>query len=78
MTDEQMAAAFNEWMRVYVEEPEKFERDWQAVREFLSDTNDGVEPSYGQECVKTLQRYHDLLFGRGGTTPAKLSKPPVK
>lgn len=43
-----MAAAFNEWMRRFTEEPERFKREFQTVRDFLADKAAGREPSYGE------------------------------
>jgi hypothetical protein len=49
-----LADAFNEWMRRYIEEPERFEREIQTVRQFMSAMADGKEPSYGDECAAYL------------------------
>lgn len=46
-TAEEVAAAFNEWMRRYTETPEAFEREWQMVGEFLQQKAAGQEPDYG-------------------------------
>lgn len=46
--------AFNEWMRRYTVDPEQFEREWQSVVDFLSETSDGKEPSYGEACEAYL------------------------
>ena len=48
--------AFNEWMRQYTEEPEKFQHEVTAVKEFLTAQNEGREPTYGEACVATLER----------------------
>jgi hypothetical protein len=54
-----MAAAFNEWMRRYTEEPEKFRQGWQEVVQFLEEKKQGCEePSYGAECAA----YFDSLL----------------
>ena len=45
------AAVFNEWMRRFTEEPEKFRREWEAVIEFLRQSAAGTEPTYGASCV---------------------------
>jgi hypothetical protein len=47
----QIAAAFNEWMRRYIEEPERFERELLCVRAFENETLHGHAPSYGTECA---------------------------
>ncbi|HEV7285198.1 MAG TPA: hypothetical protein VGN75_10100 [Kaistia sp.] len=67
MTDDQMAAAFNEWMREYTEEPEKFEAEFRTVAEFLA-TPSGEAPSYGATCAAMLNAYHERLEGRGAAT----------
>jgi hypothetical protein len=49
------AAAFNQWMQDYLDNPEKFQREWESIRGFL-DTLPGGEPDYGQSCVAVLER----------------------
>lgn len=49
-----MAAAFNEWMRRYTTHPEEFDREWEAVNEYLSQRNAGEQPSYGASCARYL------------------------
>ena len=56
MTRHQMVAAFNEWMRRYIEEPERFMRDIQNVRDFLAAEGAGAMPSYGEECTTYLEK----------------------
>jgi hypothetical protein len=50
-----MAQAFNEWMRRYIEEPERFAREWQTVEEFKADESAGIEPDYGATCEAYLR-----------------------
>ena len=52
---EKTAAAFNEWMRRFIEEPLRFKREFEDVCEYLSNVSDGQEPSYGAECVAYLE-----------------------
>ena len=52
---EQMAKAFNEWMRLYIEEPERFRAGWVSIKEFLQETETGAEPSYGSVCARYFQ-----------------------
>lgn len=52
-----MVSAFNSWMKEYTEQPEKFEREWETVSEFLKEQSNGEELSYGAHCAKLLQRY---------------------
>lgn len=49
-----MSEAFNEWMRRFTETPEQYEHQFQNVVKFLSDTNQGVTPSYGTSCEAYL------------------------
>ena len=50
-----MATAFNEWMRRYTEEPERFEQEWTTIRRFLKDAEAGEEPAYGVNCAAYLR-----------------------
>lgn len=61
MTQGEMAAAFNEWMRRYIEEPDRFSREWQDVMEFEGDRFDRKEPSYGSDCAAYLLKIHGEL-----------------
>ena len=55
MTDDQKtAAAFNEWMRRYTDEPDTFSQQWQHVVEYLKEVESGTEPTYGQTCAAYL------------------------
>lgn len=52
MTEQNFAKAFNEWMRRYTDEPDRFSREFESVIEFLEDIkNDSDEPRYGVECA---------------------------
>lgn len=62
----EMAAAFNEWMRRYTEEPETFAHEWETVGEFLGDQAAGREPSYGAWCAAFLTK----LMAEGAATVA--------
>ena len=55
ISTKQIAAAFNEWMRRYTEEPERFEREFQSVERFLTEVASGQEPSYGETCAAYLK-----------------------
>lgn len=50
-----VARLHNEWMRRYIEEPETFQREFEAVLSFITDESNGVEPSHGEECVAYLK-----------------------
>ena len=52
MDEARMAKAFNEWMRRYTEEPEKFTREFQMVMNFLSQEAAGETPTYGTSAAK--------------------------
>ena len=49
-----MAQAFNEWMRRYTDEPERFAADFRTCGEFLAEAARGEEPSYGETCAVYL------------------------
>ncbi|GEP11671.1 hypothetical protein [Methylobacterium gnaphalii] len=57
MTNAQMARAFNEWMRRFIEEPDQFAREFEEVNRYLTDQGDGREPTYGETCTAYL---HEL------------------
>jgi hypothetical protein len=50
------ALAHNEWMRRYIEEPERFAHDIRVISEFQGDEADGYLPQYGVECVLYLKQ----------------------
>ena len=52
-----VAEAFNEWMREYIDEPEKFEAHARSILEFVGADITGEEPSYGTSCALTLLGY---------------------
>lgn len=54
MTNAQMAKCFNEWMRRFIDEPDRFEREFKAVNDFLADEADGKEPTYGETCSQYM------------------------
>jgi len=52
-----MSEAFDEWMRRYEEEPEKFTREFQEVRSFVEEGGrEGKPTSYGVTCEELLRR----------------------
>lgn len=51
-----MSRAFNEWMRRYTDEPERFEAEFRTCSEFLTQTANGEEPSYGARCAAYLRQ----------------------
>ena len=48
--------AFNEWMRRYIKEPERFKREWQAVGDCLASVGAGKAPSYGERCSALMEK----------------------
>jgi hypothetical protein len=51
-----MAQAFDEWLRRYVEEPEKFEAEFRTVERFVRQGGaDGEETDYGESQAAYLQ-----------------------
>jgi hypothetical protein len=49
------SAAFDEWMRRYIDEPERFQREFQAVQDFISSGSGRSGPStYGENCAHYL------------------------
>lgn len=61
MTPPDAVKVFNEWMRRFIEEPERFSREFQDVTEFLADEATGAEPSYGQACAEYQFRLLDEM-----------------
>lgn len=57
-----MPLIFNEWMRRYIEEPEKFQREWELIRSFLKEENGESEPTYGQQCTAYVESLAAELF----------------
>lgn len=43
----ELAKAFNEWMRRYIENPEQFEAEFRSVKSFEVAAAKGEEPDYG-------------------------------
>lgn len=77
VTIEQLADAFNEWMRRYTDEPERFQREWQTVNKFLASQSASREPSYGTQASE----YLDVILvqmGHKQTCPCyEVSSPPT-
>ena len=55
-TDKNLAAAFNEWMRRYEKEPERFEHEYRTLKKFRDEYDDGDELSYGPTSVEYLRK----------------------
>ena len=56
MTNAQMVKCFNEWMRRFIDEPDRFNREFQSVNTFLADEAEGREPSYGEGCAAYMEQ----------------------
>lgn len=54
MDPAKMAAAFNEWLRRYTEEPERYDAEFRYIGQFLEESAGGVTPSYGETCAAYL------------------------
>jgi hypothetical protein len=68
MTAAESVKTFNEWMRRYIDEPERYSREFQTVQDFLTDESAGVEPSYGETCMA----YQFLLRDEMDSAPRAL------
>ena len=55
------AECFDEWMRRYIGDPASFEREFETVGQFLSETNVGMTPTYGEHCAAYLAKLRDEL-----------------
>lgn len=53
---DQLAAAFDRWMQKYIDHPEAFEREWQAVVRHIEEDATGAAHTYGAACVAYLQK----------------------
>lgn len=51
-----LADAFNEWMRRYTEDPERFEAQFRTCGEFIAQAMQGEEPTYGHICQAYLEQ----------------------
>jgi hypothetical protein len=63
MDMETLARAFNEWMRRYTEQPERFCSEFSAVKEYLTQQAAGEEPSYGAEAAAYVEQIAHELQG---------------
>jgi hypothetical protein len=56
-----LAEVFNEWMRLYIDEPEKFQSSWTSMKEFLLQEDQDLEPTYGTECAAFVFKIAESL-----------------
>jgi hypothetical protein len=61
LSSKEMAQAFNEWMRRYTEDSKGFEHRFGTVANFLKESSDGVEPSYGQTSAAYMIQIHEEI-----------------
>lgn len=64
---QRMALAFNEWMRRYTDEPERFAREFKQCGEFLAQIAKGEMPTYGDDCAAY---FTSILDGLDAATTA--------
>ncbi len=55
MDKQTMAAAFNEWMRRYVEDPKAFAAEFESVQKYTAELEAGDTPSYGDRCAAYME-----------------------
>jgi hypothetical protein len=56
MDKQLMALCFNEWMRRYTEEPQRFAAEFQEAGLYLAEVAAGKTPSYGDNCAAYMQQ----------------------
>jgi hypothetical protein len=56
MTDADQIWATNEWMRRYIENPDEFMREFEAVQQFTTALDAGKVPDYGEVCVAYMRK----------------------
>lgn len=61
MNNAEIARVMNEWMRRFIQEPTRFDREFETVNQFLADQNGGNEPSYGETCAAYMQQLHNEM-----------------
>lgn len=72
-----MARAFNEWMRRYTDQPERYAREFQAVGKYLAEVAKGEEPTYGDEAAAFFEQLLEELDGDDSATPVPPTPRPV-
>jgi len=70
-----LAAAFNEWQRRFIEEPDLFKEQWASIKRTLQERADGVEPSYGANCASYLESLLSEALPEEG--PAPVAEPGI-
>lgn len=72
MSDEQMVAIWNEWLRRYIEEPERFKHEFLTILEFIRAEGDGRTPTYGEECLAYMKTLHIELYPPAAHQPSAI------
>jgi len=57
-----MIRVFNLWMQRYIEDPKKFHDQFQAVTEFLQESSNGKDSTYGEKCVAYMGQLEKELL----------------
>ncbi len=55
------ARAFNEWMRRFIDEPERFKTEYQTIADFMEAKLNDREPDYGDRATAYLQKILDEI-----------------
>ena len=71
-TDQNLIRGFNEWLRRYEDEPERFEHEVKTLKQFRADEAVGDEPEYGRDCVPYLHKILCDLGEPADDCPAKI------
>lgn len=64
--ESELAEVMNEWMRRYIDEPERFEREFRTVGAFLSDLEACEVPSYGRQSAAYVMQIRAELAAKAG------------
>ena len=73
-TRAERVAASNEWMRRYIEEPERFEREWQTVSLYLKEQANNLPLTYRERC----EAYLELLMAMARSQMHPVPPPPPR
>lgn len=71
-----LADAFNEWMRRYIDKPERFEQEWQTVGKVLAEKAAGQTPSYGAQSAAYVETILSDLAIAIAKRPCRKPDPP--
>ena len=68
-TREWLVKTQNEWMRRYIEEPKKFNVEFQTIAEFVEQETAGKTPSYGETCTLYMEQLMREMQDAEGVSP---------